>query len=121
MGSCLQVVVLIVEAATFAGLIILLVQFANIMTTVSMVYSNKASSALGCTKTQGRLCQGPNQLASLAGTWCCLQDGSTRRFHSTTVYNWNVGVGSTCLALLTGMLIVYVWRVASACQQHKVW
>ena len=51
--SLLQVIVLLVEAATFAGLVILFVQFANIMTTVRVKRQGHEYIVPGC---MGHVC-----------------------------------------------------------------
>ena len=53
--------------------------------------------------------------------WACMQDATTRRFSSNSIYIGNTLVSSILLALLLSNLVVFAWRVNRALLLDKAW
>ncbi len=49
------------------------------------------------------------------------QGNKPYHFGSTTIYKWNVAIGSACWVLVTVMLVTFVWGVLDAVRHHKHW
>ena len=53
--------------------------------------------------------------------WACMQDATTRRFSTNSIYIGNTLVSSILLALLLSNLVVFAWRVIRALWLDKTW
>ena len=112
----MQIAMLAVYAATLAGLVVLIVQTADVFTKVT-------TRCLSCCQFVLLLQRWLSCMLSLPHSVLhdVSQDGSTRRFQHNTTYIWNIAVGSICMAHIT-LILFACWRHAySAYRSGKRW